>query len=104
MSGDTLTLIAMFVGTLVGIVTGRLCGLLNGVVITRLNLPPFIVTLGTMSVFRGISYVMNDGIPYNVPEYTYLGNGQLLGNPETNKNALLFVVASILALRYTPMG
>ena len=67
-SGDTLTVNAMVVGTLVGIATGTLCGLLNGRVITRLNLPPFIVTLGTMSIFRGISYVMNDGIPYNVPD------------------------------------
>lgn len=104
MSGDTLTLNSMMVGTLVGVVAGTLCGLLNGAIITQLNLPPFIVTLGTMSIFRGISYVMNDGIPYNVPEYTYLGIGQLLGVPVSILIAAVIVVASMLTLRYTPMG
>lgn len=103
-AGDTLTLNAMVIGTLVGIVTGTLCGLLNGAVVTRLSLPPFIVTLGSMSIFRGISYVMNDGIPYNVPEYTYLGNGQLLGVPVSILIALAIIVAAILTLRYTSMG
>ncbi|MHC4060202.1 MAG: ABC transporter permease [Planctomycetota bacterium] len=66
---------ALVVGTVVGIVVGTICGLLNGVLITKLRLQPFIVTLGSMSAFRGISYVMNDGQPYNVPSYKYLGEG-----------------------------
>ncbi|MBN2183014.1 MAG: ABC transporter permease [Sedimentisphaerales bacterium] len=67
--------IALVIGTFVGIFTGLFCGFLNGALITKLKLPPFIVTLGTMSAFRGISYVMNDGQPYNVPSYKYLGDG-----------------------------
>ncbi|MHC4664805.1 MAG: ABC transporter permease [Planctomycetota bacterium] len=66
---------AFVAGTVVGIVVGTVCGLLNGVLITKLKLQPFIVTLGSMSAFRGISYVMNDGQPYNVPSYKYLGEG-----------------------------
>jgi ribose/xylose/arabinose/galactoside ABC-type transport system permease subunit len=66
---------ALVAGTVVGIVVGTVCGLLNGVLITKLRLQPFIVTLGSMSAFRGISYVMNDGQPYNVPGYKYLGEG-----------------------------
>jgi ribose transport system permease protein len=66
---------AVVVGTVLGIVVGILCGFLNGVLITKLKLQPFIVTLGTMSAFRGISYVMNNGQPYNVPSYKYLGEG-----------------------------
>jgi len=65
----------MWLGTLAGIGTGLLCGLLNGGLITKLNLPPFIVTLGTMSAFRGISYVMNKGMMFDVPTYTFLGQG-----------------------------
>ncbi|OHB66600.1 MAG: hypothetical protein A2Y77_13200 [Planctomycetes bacterium RBG_13_62_9] len=67
----------MWIGTIVGIVTGLLCGLLNGSLITMLNLPPFIVTLGTMSAFRGISYVMNKGMMFDVPTYKFLGEGIL---------------------------
>jgi ribose/xylose/arabinose/galactoside ABC-type transport system permease subunit len=60
-----------------GIVAGAVCGLANGVLITKLKLPPFIVTLGTMSMFRGITYVMNEGQPYDMPTYRYLGQGVL---------------------------
>jgi ribose/xylose/arabinose/galactoside ABC-type transport system permease subunit len=69
---------AFVIGTVLGVVVGIVCGFLNGVLITKLKLQPFIVTLGTMSAFRGISLVMNDGMPYNVPGYKYLGEGILL--------------------------
>jgi ribose/xylose/arabinose/galactoside ABC-type transport system permease subunit len=103
-SGDTLTAQAMWVGTGLGIIMATFCGLLNGTLITRLKLPPFIVTLGTMSAFRGIAYVMNDGQPYNVPGYNYLGNGELAGVPISVIIALAIIIVAALALRYTPLG
>jgi ribose/xylose/arabinose/galactoside ABC-type transport system permease subunit len=75
LGGEAMTGQGMWLGTLVGILVGTLCGGLNGLLITRLKLPPFIVTLGTMSAFRGIAYVVNDGQPYDVPGFTYLGKG-----------------------------
>ena len=95
---------SLVVGTIAGLITGIVCGLLNGVLITKLKLQPFIVTLGTMSVFRGISYVMNDGQPYNVPGYKYLGEGVVLGIPVS---VLIFGVIIAIAsflLRYTRLG
>jgi ribose/xylose/arabinose/galactoside ABC-type transport system permease subunit len=95
---------AMWIGTSVGLGTGLLCGLLNGSLITLLNLPPFIVTLGTMSAFRGISYVMNNGMMYDVPTYKFLGQSSFLGVPV---NVLIFALIALLAfllLRYTPLG
>ena len=95
---------ALVLGTFVGIGTGIACGLANGVLITKLRLPPFIVTLGTMSAFRGISYVMNDGQPYNVPSYKYLGSGVVLGIPVS---VVIFVVIVAIAgflLKYTRLG
>jgi len=94
----------MWLGTLAGVGTGILCGLINGGLITKLNLPPFIVTLGTMSAFRGISYVMNKGMMFDVPTYTFLGQATLAGVPV---NVLIFVLIVLLAffiLRYTPLG
>ncbi len=102
--GDNLTTSVMFIGTLGGIAAGTLCGFLNGLLITRMNLQPFIVTLGTMSAFRGISYVMNDGQPYNVPAYTYLGNGQIAAIPVSIIIAAIIIVLAILVLRYTSLG
>ncbi|MBE0534039.1 MAG: ABC transporter permease [Phycisphaerae bacterium] len=66
---------AALIASLLTVAMGGVCGLMNGTMITRLKLPPFIVTLGTMSAFRGISYVMNDGQPYDMPTYRYLGEG-----------------------------
>lgn len=102
--GEDFTAQSMFYGTLAGVLIGTVCGFLNGVSITQLDLPPFIVTLGTMSVFRGISYVMNDGQPYNVPAYTYLGKGELVAVPVSVIIAIIIIILAILVMRYTPLG
>jgi ribose/xylose/arabinose/galactoside ABC-type transport system permease subunit len=103
-NANALTLQGAFAGTMAGIAAGTLCGFANGLCITRLNLPPFIVTLGTMSAFRGISYVMNDGQPYNVPDYTWLGSSDLLGIPVSVLMSAVVAVIWVLLLRYTPLG
>jgi len=103
-SGVPLTAGAMVAGTAAGALAGVACGLLNGVVITKLKLPPFIVTLGTMSAFRGIAYVMNDKQPYNLPGYAYLGVGAVLGVPVSIVIFAVVVVLSVLVLRYTRLG
>ncbi len=48
---------------IVGLLTGTLIGLTNGVLVSKANLPPFIATLGTMSIARGISYGLTHGQP-----------------------------------------
>ena len=40
-----------------------LCGLLNGLMITRLRIAPFIVTLGTLGIFRGLALIISNGLP-----------------------------------------
>ena len=67
-----------FVG--VGIVTGLACGAVNGVLVAGMGLPSIVVTIGTMSLFRGISYiVLGDkaftGYP---PEFAYFGQGYVV--------------------------
>ncbi len=99
-----ITTTAMIIGTLSGTIAGVLCGFLNGILITSLNLPPFIVTLGTMSSLRGIAYVMNDGQPYNVPEYSFLGNGTIVGIPISVIIVTVIVLLAAFILRYTRFG
>ena len=48
---------------LVGLVIGILCGLINGVFISYVKLQPFLVTLGTMSLYRGLALVYCNGLP-----------------------------------------
>ena len=95
---------AMIVGSIVGMAVGMLCGILNGTLITKAKLAPFIVTLGTMSVCRGISYVMNDGQPYNVPDYRWLGEGLVLGIPISILIFVAVVAAAMFVLKYTRLG
>ena len=46
---------------LIGIAVGTVCGFLNGILVTRLNLPPFIVTLGTLSIYTAIGLLYSGG-------------------------------------------
>jgi ribose/xylose/arabinose/galactoside ABC-type transport system permease subunit len=94
----------LFVGTIGGIVAGTACGFLNGFLITKLRLQPFIVTLGTMSFFRGIALVMRDGQPVNVPSYKYLGEGTVSGIPISIIIFAVIIAVASFILRYTRLG
>ncbi|WP_423065504.1 ABC transporter permease [Devosia sp. CN2-171] len=61
----------------IGIGTGLLCGVFNGALVTRLELPSIVVTIGTMSLFRGISYIMLGDQAYKgYPEsFAFFGQG-----------------------------
>lgn len=52
---------AIFMGAGVALIVGALCGLLNGLVVTIGKIEPFIVTLGTMGIFRALITWMSDG-------------------------------------------
>src|ERR687890_1927606 len=49
------------IAILIGILFGTACGFLNGILVTRLKLPPFIVTLGTLSIFTAIGLLYSGG-------------------------------------------
>lgn len=48
---------------LIGLLFGCVAGCINGLLVTKLKLQPFIATLGTLDIFRGIAYVVTDGVP-----------------------------------------
>ncbi|WP_372921431.1 ABC transporter permease, partial [Roseovarius sp.] len=62
---------------LVGLGTGLLCGAFNGVLVTRLGLPSIVVTIGTMSLFRGISYIILGDQAYGgyPSDFAFFGRG-----------------------------
>jgi rhamnose transport system permease protein len=61
----------------IGLGTGLLCGAFNGALVTGLGLPSIVVTIGTMSLFRGISYIVLGDRAYTAyPEsFGYFGQG-----------------------------
>ena len=70
-----------FLAIIVGILIGAVLGAFNGFLINKLKLQPFIATLGTMSLYRGIAYVVTGGVPVtNVPDsYRNIFNGEMFG-------------------------
>ncbi|ANT62776.1 branched-chain amino acid ABC transporter permease [Salipiger sp. CCB-MM3] len=62
---------------LIGLATGLVCGTVNGLLVTKMGLPSIVVTIGTMSLFRGISYiVLGDGAYRGYPpEFAFFGQG-----------------------------
>ena len=89
-------------GLLLGLITGALCGAFNGVFVSMLGISPIITTIGTLSVFRGLAYVTNDGQPVLVQSdaLLYFGAGRVLGLPfSVWLLAVLFLVCGFVALR-----
>ncbi len=70
-----------FVAIIIGLAVGALLGFFNGFLVNNLKLQPFIATLGTMSLYRGIAYVVTGGVPVtNVPSsFRNIFNGQFPG-------------------------
>ncbi len=99
-----ITKAAMLGGVLVSIVTGALVGCLNGMLITRLKLAPFIVTLGAMSIFRGASLLMNRGRPFAVSDFTLLDTGRAFGIPVSVILLVLVLAMTGFVLKYTRFG
>jgi len=67
------------IALLIGLVVGVLTGLLNGLLVTRLHLPPFIVTLGTFSIFTALSLLYAQGQTISLaPDAFLLKTGQTI--------------------------
>ncbi|MGV6987981.1 ABC transporter permease [Testudinibacter sp. P80/BLE/0925] len=81
------------IGMIAGILVGGVCGYANGIMVTKMKLPPFIATLGMMMVARGVAlYVTNAAPVSGMPEsFSYLGNGALLRMVEEGPNGLPLV-------------
>ncbi len=91
---------------LAAIVVGVLCGYLQGLAITRLKVPPFVVTLGGMSAFRGAALLSAAGGPISgfEPSFTWWGQGKIGPVPVP---VIIFLGAAVVAhivLRYTRYG
>lgn len=62
---------------LIGLTVGLACGAFNGLLVTRLGLPSIVVTIGTMSLFRGIAYIILGDQAYRgyPPSFAFFGQG-----------------------------
>jgi len=86
--------------------TVSLLGVVTGTVVAKLQAPPFVVTVGTMILARGIAYSMTSGQPiFSVPDYIVkAGFTNILGIPVLTTIWFLLVILFWLFLKYFPLG
>ncbi len=100
---------AILAGAGVALVTGALCGLVNGLIVTVGRIEPFIVTLGTMGIFRAFITYMSDGgslpIDRSLREaYRPVYFGNFLGVPYPVLMTLVVVLLGAVLLYRTKFG
>ena len=118
---STLALTASFMGWLfnmgwniwlaagLALALGAAAGALNGFLISRVTLPPLVVTLGTLAFYRGMAYVLlGDEAARGYPEaFTFIGQGRVFGDWKVPFALLLFALLAVifgLLLHRTPFG
>ena len=96
-----------FLAFAIGIILGFSLGIVNGILVAKVKLQPFIATLGTMSIYRGVAYIITGGWPVlDIPEnFRKALDGDIFGVIPSSV-VLLFVVGIIIwiILKYTRFG
>jgi ribose/xylose/arabinose/galactoside ABC-type transport system permease subunit/ABC-type sugar transport system substrate-binding protein len=98
--------IPVIIAILIALLVGGLCGLFNGILITKGKLPPFIVTLGMMSIARGAALMLNNGRPVSgfTESFRFIANGKLAGVPVMILITVVVYIICFVILRRTPFG
>lgn len=95
------------VAILLGLLVASAVGALNGLLVVRVSLPPFIATLGTMSIGRGLAYAVSRGHPVSGLPKVFnqaIGHGTLLGLPVPVLVMLLTTALGWYLLAFTRWG
>lgn len=105
-ASDLMSSQGLFAGVAAGLAVGLACGALNGILIAKLKLPDFIVTLGTLSVYRGAALIYTNGQPiYGLPDqFRDIFAGQVFGIPTPVVLAIAIALAAFFLIRFTALG
>ncbi len=93
-------------GIVVGMLVGALLGSINGIAITRFNVPPFVATLAMLTIARGLTMLWTGGFPVSGLglSFAYLGTGWFLGIPLPVWISGLIVGIAVLVMNKTRLG
>jgi len=91
---------------LAGLFVGIILGGFNGVVITRFQLPPFVATLGMLSIARGLTMLWTGGFPITRlgDSFDYMGTGRLVGVPLPVLISGALVILLLILMQRTRFG
>lgn len=92
----------------VALVMGAALGAVNGILVWKLSIPPIVVTLGTLTIYRGMVFVISDGQWVNAHEmsaaFTALPRAELLDLPVLAWLGIIGAVLFAALVRYLPLG
>jgi len=92
----------------IAVVLGAALGAINGILVWKLSIPPIVVTLGTMTIFRGSIFLISDGTWVNSHEmtdaFTAFPRAVALGLPMLSWAAILTVIVFAVMMARTPLG
>jgi inositol transport system permease protein len=89
-----------------GLLAGLAFGLLNGLIITKSKIAPFIVTLGIMTIGRGLALILSKGRPISnlSDSFNFIGGGDVIGIPFPIIVLVIVFIISYLLLKNTVFG
>lgn len=104
--GNVFLQFTVFGAIVAGLGVGLALGLFNGFVITRFRLPPFVATLGTLSIARGLTRLWSGGFPITGlgKEFGFIGTGHLWGVPMPVWISAALVAVFVVVTRRTRFG
>ncbi len=90
------------------VVVGAALGAFNGILVWKLDIPPIVVTLGTLTIFRGLVFVISGGAWVNAaqmsPDFIALQRGAFLGLPNLTWFAIVVAILFFVLMTRTPIG
>lgn len=102
---DQTTALFVFVAVTAALLGGLIIGLINGVVVAYLRVPPLLATLGTLGAGLGVALILQDGVNSATYALDPVGNGALIaGIPNLIPIALVVVIAGFVLLHLSVFG
>src|SRR5690606_29823124 len=93
---------------LIAMALGTVLGAFNGLLVWKLDIPPIVVTLGTLTIYRGLIFLLSGGAWINAhqmsPAFKALPRLNLLGFPVLSWLSLAMIAIMLLVMRRTPLG
>jgi simple sugar transport system permease protein len=95
---------AIVVAVLGALLVGSICGLINGLLVSRIGITPILATLGTGGIYTGLSFVITGGPAITTTQLAFIGNSSLLGLPIPVIVFIFGVIAFVVILNRTVFG
>ena len=105
--GKVIPVVGLTLGVFTALMVSMICGVFNGLIITKLRVQTFVATLATMIIFRGVAFIYTGGRDvelYGLPAIKVFTTGRFLGLPVPLLMTLIVFALVYFLYRHTPLG